>query len=271
MYPERPLDTLVDIIAQINEVHHKYTGFVGGISGQYYLFDELKTRASIEELLELTAHPSGVVACYAGWGLIDRDFSHIDSILESFFVRADTINTLSGCSGGFDPIASVFYRRYLGRLISRAEHKVLTVKIDSMLILLDSMIIHQRSAPFLLDEVIQHRQYPITFLPQIEALAFRNRRLAYLSYLHTYHPKGREDRIKQSVWNNLRDDWRDENVYHSEFLIMTDILLSYKDENLTQYVLEIGTKLANNAPALFLVKYERILDKYGLPHWQSKA
>jgi|GEM_PF-2436590 hypothetical protein len=90
---------IADSIAEYRRHESRDLGEAGYPSKQYERFENLRNTASIEELVELTKHPSGVVRVYAFEGL-PKD-SSIDrvSIALQHIHDTTTVYTMWGCMG----------------------------------------------------------------------------------------------------------------------------------------------------------------------------
>ena len=256
-YPERPIDTLVDIIASINRVDHKYTGIVGKISDQYFLFDELRTRASIEELVTLTGHSNGVVACYAGWGLIDREYPYLDRIFADLVTYDCKIETMSGCTVSEASVSSEFYFYYLSKLGYEAK----AWREDRQLALMDSIVIYGGENNFILAIALSHREYPASYYPHFETSTFQQKLLEIIKHLHVYHPKNKEERARMAVIKSLiaEGEW-----HPSKYPAVFKMFFSIQGEYSNMFFLAYEYPFSPEDSLIFLNEYDQLVEKYGL-------
>src|SRR5262245_34780951 len=69
-------------LARNNRVEDKYVGITGDISPLFDTFEYIASRASDEQLVQLTDHPNGCIRVYAFQALVQRENSNCRNILE---------------------------------------------------------------------------------------------------------------------------------------------------------------------------------------------
>ncbi|MDR6238775.1 hypothetical protein [Aureibacter tunicatorum] len=255
------MSELVKKIAEVNEVQDAHIGYAGSPREQYKRFELLKSKATVKELIDLTNHKNKVVACYASWGLIDKEYEHLDQILNKFLDNDHNVSTFSGCLKGSDPISSEFYNRYWNKLRLESNDEEKTLQNDEQLLKIDSLILFKKNVYWLiLDRALHNRKYPDNYLNQIKLLAFEKKNLDALEYIYKYDLEGNE----KSIQNALTKYLDRKKIWPSEYEVIFDILLSFKDEDLTQVVLNELKEIDKNNTYPSSSNYDAILKKHGI-------
>jgi hypothetical protein len=96
-YSNKSIDELVNEIEIENELLSQAVGFAGESTEQYARFEELKKKATKEELIKLTKHQNPVVRCYSFWGLTDRKEDNLFSILIEHLQDTSQVQRMFGC------------------------------------------------------------------------------------------------------------------------------------------------------------------------------
>ncbi len=132
---------IVDEIAEEGELHSSCVGRGCMVSDQWKRYEQLRTEATAEELVDLSDYTNGVVRCYAFMALAERRHPEVYSILLQHLADCDTIYTQSGCIGSAIAVRDFFietvtrggfiaYNKRAYRL-SSAQKK----EVDSLLVL----------------------------------------------------------------------------------------------------------------------------------------
>ncbi len=262
------MSELVDKIAEVNEVQDARISYFGSPSEQYQRFELLKSKATIKELVDLTNHKNKVVACYAGWGLIDKEYGHLDQLLNKFLKNDHKVSTFSGCLKGSDPISSEFYHRYWNKLRLESSNEEKAFQNDEQLLKMDSLILFKKNVYWLiLDRALHNRKYPDFYLSQIKLLAFKKKNLNAIEYIYKYCLEGNE----KSIQNALTKYLGRKKVWPSDYEVIFDILLSFKDEDLTRVVLNELEEIDKNNTSPSSSNYDAILKKHGIKENANKG
>lgn len=100
--------TAVKKITKVNELMSSAVYSSGTRPKQWDNFEELKISASIEELIELTNHPNGVVRSYSFWALSLTKNVDLFSIIKTHLNDYELINTQFGSIGGQEMVGDFF-------------------------------------------------------------------------------------------------------------------------------------------------------------------
>lgn len=255
------ISELVQKIAEVNEVQDAHIGYAGSPSEQYERFELLKSKATIKELVDLTNHKNKVVACYASWGLVDKQYGHLDDLLNNFIENDHNVSTFSGCLKGSDPISSKLYHRYWNKLRLESNNEEKALQNDEQLLRMDSLILFKKDVYWLiLDRALHNRKYPDNYLSQIKLLAFEKRNLDAIEYIYKNSLEGNE----KSIQNALTKYLDRKKVWPSEYEVIFDILLSFKDEDLNRIVQNELKEIDKNNTYPSSSNYDAILKKHGI-------
>lgn len=214
----------------------------------YHNFELLKSKATTQELLALTKHSNKVVACYAGWGLIDREYKDIVKIFNYFLDSNYKVSSVTSCLSSNRFISSILYAKYEQHILSGVDitdfkkSKEILLN-DEQLFKMDSLVIFKKNSDhFILREALYNRVYSSNFLPQIKKLAFSDRNIDAIKYIFKNHLSGNEKPIQESLIKYVEEG---SNKYYRNEVIRT-ILLSFNDEKINQFVLEKLPKTEKN-------------------------
>lgn len=87
----------VNRIENVNILMNSAVGPAGIKPDQYKRFEYLYENAYIEELIELTEHPNGVVRGYSFWALAKLRSDRVEEVILDHIQDTDTISSQSGC------------------------------------------------------------------------------------------------------------------------------------------------------------------------------
>lgn len=130
-------DRIVQEIIKINVVMGSSIGEAGHKPKQYDNFINLKNKASLNELLELTNHPNGVVRCYTFWALSYNDSIDLFSLILKHINDNEIIKTQFGCIGSDIKVGDFFIEILTRNYLDENSHKFDSVQqlyLDSVLI-----------------------------------------------------------------------------------------------------------------------------------------
>ena len=191
-------DSLIADIVEVGEVHHERIGRAGSLSEQYQRYKKLSGSLSLEDLLQLTKHKNAAVRVYASWALIDHKKPDITGVFKDFLNDTSQVLSFSNCIKSRAPVSSEMYHRYWNGL-KRSKAK------DQTLITMDSLIIFASDSDWLLKyRAFNNRVYPASYLPRIEALAFREIDIQAINYLYELDLKRYSKRLESALMAHLQ-------------------------------------------------------------------
>lgn len=191
------LDTIAAEIRQYNQLDFQATGPAGSPGINYQRFEALKALATPEELVEMTYDTNSVLACYAGWALVDIHYPQLSHIFERFVDSNAQVKCFYGCRKYTNTVASAFYHHY--RSAVKDQHQQ---NADTILLQMDSIILYKNMAPFFF-AAFQNRCYPSTYLPQIEILAFEQKAVDAQLYLNKWYKAQYQTSLKTALLEQL--------------------------------------------------------------------
>ncbi|EDP94119.1 hypothetical protein U8527_08755 [Kordia algicida OT-1] len=211
-------------------------------------FELLKSKATTQELLELTKSSNKIVASYAGWGLIDREYKDILKIFNYFLNSDDEVYSATGCLRRNRYVYSILYTKYRQQILSgvgttdfkRSKEILLN---DTLLFKMDSLVVFKKDSDnLILREALYNRVYSSNFLPRIKQLAFNDLNIDAVKYIFKNHLQGNEKSIQATLIRYVEEG---RNKYYRNEVIRT-MLLSFKNEKINQFVLEKLPKTKKN-------------------------
>jgi hypothetical protein len=226
------VDEIVKQFISTNEVQYEHIGFGSTKSKLYQDYLTLTQIADNNELIKLTNHNNAIVRCYAGWALIDRKYSRLDSIYHSFLNNDAKVTTYSIDIKGNDNISSEFYHRYWNSLDFKDKAK------DSVLFKLDSLTLYNANSDWLLIlRALNNRIYPKSYNKQIEFLAFEKNNRQAIFYLSNWYKADYVEKLKPTLIKYLqKTDFK--NVGITPYYQVIEELLRYKDEEIEPIIVE---------------------------------
>jgi len=226
------VDEIVKRFISTNEVQYEHIGFGSTNSKLYQDYLTFTKIADNKELIKLTNHNNAVVRCYAGWALIDRKYSRLDFIYQSFLNNDAEVTTYSIDIKGNDKISREFYHRYWNSLDFKDKAK------DSVLFKLDSLTLFNSNSDWLLIlRALENRIYPKSYNKQIEYLAFEKNNRDAIFYLSNWHKAEYVDKLKPALIKYLQTtDFKD--VGTTPYYKVIEELLKFKDEEIEQIIVE---------------------------------
>jgi len=229
----KELLSFLDTINNIHIVMDQYVGYYGELSENYQFFEQLKSIASIDELVDLTNHDNNTISCYATWALCDTAYENLDIIFNKFIENNKKVAFESGCSVSenyiFHSIYSYYYRKnYSNR------------RLDDLFIKLDSIIIYNKDVlPKHLYYALKNRAYNRNYNEQIASLAFSKNNIDAILYLVNWYKADYSEKIKTSlVKYMINTDFSKNNL--SNYYEILEILIDFKEEKIDT---EVRTKI----------------------------
>lgn len=102
------LNELIEAIAKGNTVDGPHIGMGSWKSEQYINYQKLRSKASIEELIELTDNNNSAVRCYAFQALASRKYDKVFSILLKHLKDTLQVETRGGCTNWYYLVGDYF-------------------------------------------------------------------------------------------------------------------------------------------------------------------
>ena len=93
-----------------NEIHSDAVGYRGEKTSQYKRFEKLTKKAKLDELIELTEHPSPVVRGYAFWALAKRNYKKLEEIFIKHLRDEEKLKLYEGCIGLNTSVINFLYQ-----------------------------------------------------------------------------------------------------------------------------------------------------------------
>lgn len=225
------IDKIVNDFISANEVQYENIGMGSQKSPLYQSFLSLKKIATNDELLQLTQHQNPIVRCYAGWALIDKKYSNLESLFENFVNNDATVLTFNIDIKNDDKISSEFYHRYWNSIDNKNK------STNPQLFKLDSIVLFNPKSDWLLvQRSLENRISPRRFNKRIEFLAFENHNIDALLYLSNWYKAEYVKKLKTGFVDYLlKTDFKKEGV--SRYYSAISELLKYHDEGIERTVL----------------------------------
>jgi len=221
------VDSLVEQIADKNSVQCQSIGFVGSQSKVYKIFENLKSKASEEELLKLIKHDNSAVVGYSAYALIDRGLIEPSELLEQFFNEKEGVSTFCGCLMINETLSSLIYHRnWRKRAQSDVDLKEYKVDDSKELLKMDSIILYAENPEhILLNRAFENRIYSDQYKIQIEELAFNKEDFYALKYVFNNLLNRNEKRLRVALNNVLKK----EEIYINQFEQANEMLNYIRD------------------------------------------
>lgn len=236
------LTKVINDIVYINVLHTNDVGFrvVDPVTGagdeytqQYKNYLKLSAIATTDQLVSLTGNYNKVLATYALWALLDRNYNNIEPIVDQFLQDEAVIRIADGCMPSNGEVLSFTY-------VNRSYYKPFTQLQQQIM---DSLTLYTHHYNYeMLRSVLRNRSLPARYLPQIEFLAFTWNRIDAIFYLHNLcWPKPKE-RLREATLRYFeRIDLS--NKSGEEILRLVTMLLEYNDTIINEKVV---TRLKEN-------------------------
>lgn len=206
------IDVLVASIAKENRVECKTVGFAGSPSMLYKKFEELKEKATKEELIKLTTHDSLAVVGYSSYALIDRELIAPIKLLQRFINTEEYVSTICNDILSRETLAPLIYHRYWNNRIEfpeeNGENYILNDSKD--LQSMDSLILYARQPNWiLLARAFENRIYSNQYKMKIEEWAFAKNDFYALKYVFNNLRQGNEEKLIKSFkeYINNKDNY----------------------------------------------------------------
>lgn len=245
------LDDIICDISDINIVEYESVG-IGGWKGKNYSnYELLIKRANIDQLLGLIEHENPVVACYASWGLIDKEYKNLPKLFEKIIKEDRVVKTQSGCTLMGDVLYSEFYHRYWN--LHRENND------DEVLFELDKIILKQEKPHWLLlSRALENRVYPKEFKEIIYKLGFEKHYLEAIFYLCNWHKSEFNYELQLFLVEELKEtEFQGKNS--SSYYKLIDELLRFKNEKLNDFIMD---KIRRDPPSINITdEFKGLLDR----------
>lgn len=224
------VDNIVRKIAEVNEIQYEHVGITGQPSENYQNFKKLKEKADIPTLLQLTESKNPVVACYASWALIDKQYSDLATIFSKYLNSDKSVATFSGCIKSENNLSSEFYHRFWNKTKDKRTNQKL-IKLDSLI------LYHDNPYWLLLNRALENRVYPKSYNQRIATLAFEKVYKEAIFYLSNWYKTEYNDQLKQALVKYLKNTkFRD--VGTTPYYETVAKLLKFNDDNIQKIVIE---------------------------------
>jgi hypothetical protein len=216
------IDKIITRFIQAGEVQYEFVGYQK--SDLYQDFEKLRDNSDREFLVGLTTHENPIVKCYASWALADLDYPQIDEVFKSFLAKDDTFTMHNSDMKDFESLSVSLYHRYWNRMNSQEKEK------DKKIQKLDSIILYSPNTDWLLTRrAFDKRNYPRSYHPRIEELAFDEHNKSAIFYLSIWYKAEYHQELKTALTEYLNNT-EFENVGVKEYYQVVFELLNFKDE-----------------------------------------
>lgn len=220
------VEELVEKLSKEKNIKTAY-GFTGGRTEQFRTFKKLVEIATVEELVELSYHSNPVVACYAGWGLVDKNFDKLEIVFSQLLKRNEKIGIYDGCIGTHSTISESLYLKYSNKIYRLTEK----AKTSSQLFKLDSLILfNDNISETLLNHAFKNNTFKGKFLDRIKFIAFEQKKFVAMKYLFNNHRNCCEERLVTELIESLDDWFLNKNIYKETL----SILLSFDNKEIRE-------------------------------------
>lgn len=119
------IKSLVDTLVKYGQVHDDAVGYAGEKSNIYEAFENLSSRATEDDLLQLTAHSDPTVRVYAFWALAKRSSERLTDILYRHRKDNARFSYMSGCEMGPEHVNTFLLNLVTPGLIDTEVKKLL--------------------------------------------------------------------------------------------------------------------------------------------------
>lgn len=223
---------LVDKISTQKSVSNGSQGISSTTDESYQNFLQLRETATIQELLDLTKSENSILACYAGWALIDTMNNNTKFVLQRFILNDKSVTVVSGCvvfTG--QNLSTALYERYWYKVDPTNRSR------DNFLFMLDSVILYNKNSNWsILSKALENRFYNETFKGQIAKLAFEEKNRLAILYLCKWYRAEFVDKIKTALVDYLISNefqYRGVEVYYE----IVEELLKFNDPEIKKIVI----------------------------------
>lgn len=202
----------VEKIEEVNELMGSAVYYSGIRPQQWDNFEELKNRASKEELIELTNHPNGVVRSYSFWALSLRRNVDLFSIVKEHLTDYEVIKTQFGCIGNEEMVGDFFIQIMTSRYIDVYADKMDAKEMKE----LDSLLIYQPNKLSSRYDAIDRAEPTESLYPKIRELVIEEKNQSALVTLAKY----RKEQDIEIIKNFRADTDKDEGGFYFTYLAM---------------------------------------------------
>ncbi len=136
------IKAIVQKLEQFNVLHSQQVGTSGRTTEIYKLFEELRDKASIEELLALIEYKNSAVKAYASWALLDNRYPDLSNIFSTFLKQRYSVITGYGCRVSESEISTGLYYRLLNQKINSNSSENDSLYFQIQLERMDSVILY---------------------------------------------------------------------------------------------------------------------------------
>ena len=260
---------VVKDIEEINVVMGNAVGFAGKRPKQYDNFVKLKTKATTEELKELTNHPNPTVRSYAFWALsYDHSIDLLPIVLDHINDTA-LVATQFGCIGIEESVGDFFISVVTPRLIDLDSKKLDSVEFA----ILDSVLIYTPSDLWARTAAIVRAEPTEGLYPRIRELVMKENNQAALVPLAKYQ----KEQDVELILKNLEEGELDEGSLFYSYKAITHFphpaFLPLLEKNLQQALVDntyFGRKWRGLYKAIASYKNDKAVELLQLSLTQAK-
>jgi hypothetical protein len=176
--------------------------YYGGIKPkQYDNFERLRTKATKEELIELTSHPNAVVRCYSLWALSYDSSVELFPIIINHITDDEQVNTQFGCIGSAEKVGDFFINIATPQYVDLNSKKLTETELKQ----LDSILIYSHNNLYAKSQAISRAKASEPLYAKMRELVIKNHDQAALVTLAKYKKTQDIALIKQNKTGNRND------------------------------------------------------------------
>ncbi len=108
-YYRPKIQKIVNELDSAKRLDYESVGFGGETTDTYLAFKSLSSKATIEELVRLTDHENPIIRGYAAWGLVDRKYPALSTVLLKFLQHDQFVSMINGCIAGRQMLSAILY------------------------------------------------------------------------------------------------------------------------------------------------------------------
>lgn len=200
-------------IESVNELMDSAVGYSGTQPKQWDNFEELKKKATKEELIELTNHPNGVVRSYSFWALSHKKDFELYPIVKKHLNDNELINTQFGCVGRQKMVGDFFIDVMTPQYVDLDSEKMNLNQQKK----LDSLLIYQPNKLSARYFAIKRVEPTENLYPKIRELAIEEKNQSALVTLAKYQKEQDIEIIK----NNRSENEKAESGYYHTYVAIS--------------------------------------------------
>ena len=199
----RQTEQVVSKIEKVNELMGSAVYYAGIRPAQYDNFTEMQKRATQEELVELTNHPSGVVRCYAFWALTYKSSANLLPIVITHISDTESVNTQFGCIGSREKVGDFFINLVTPQYVDLKSKKLTPAEYDY----LDSILVYTPNKLYAKENAISRTKLNEKFYERVRELVLKENNQSALVTLAKFK---REQDIPLILNNKLKGERYDQ-------------------------------------------------------------